>query len=62
MPDYKEMYLKLFNATEDAVNLLIAAQRQCEELYVEAAEPGIVTLPVQGAPEGRDGRKKENGE
>lgn len=34
MPDYKEMYLKLFRASEEAVNLLIAAQRECEELYI----------------------------
>lgn len=29
------MYLKLFHATEDAINRLIAAQRECEELYAE---------------------------
>ena len=34
MPDYKEMYLKLFRASEEAVNILIAAQRECEELYI----------------------------
>ena len=38
MPDYKEMYLTLFRATEDAVNALIAAQQQCEELYLNGAE------------------------
>lgn len=39
MPDYKEMYLKLFRATEEAVNLLIDAQQVCEELYITAPEP-----------------------
>lgn len=34
MPDYKEMYLKLFRASEEAVNMLIAAQQECEELYL----------------------------
>ena len=34
MPDYKEMYLKLFRASEEAVNTLIAVQRECEELYL----------------------------
>ena len=34
MPDYKEMYLKLFRASEEAVNILIAAQREYEELYI----------------------------
>ena len=30
MADYKQMYLKLLNATENAMEMLIAAQRQCE--------------------------------
>ena len=34
MADYKQMYLKLLNATENAMEMLIAAQRQCEELYI----------------------------
>ena len=47
MPDYKEMYLKLFRASEKAVNLLIAAQQECEEMYLSASEPElkIVELP-----------------
>ena len=36
--DYKEMYLKMVRATEEAMRLLIEAQRECEELYL-AAEP-----------------------
>ena len=31
MPDYKEMYLTLFRASEEAVNTLIAAQRAVQE-------------------------------
>ncbi len=30
MADYKQMYLKLLNATENAMEMLIAAQRQRE--------------------------------
>ena len=47
MPDYKEMYLKLFRATEEAVNLLIDAQQACEERYNTAPEPElkIITMP-----------------
>lgn len=37
-PDYKEMYLKLFRASETAINLLASAQRECEELYLSAGE------------------------
>ena len=47
MPDYKKMYLTMVNAAEDAIRLLpegaarellIEAQRRCEEIYVETAE------------------------
>ena len=44
MPDYKKMYFTLFKASEEAVNLLIAAQRKCEELYIASEEPNIVVL------------------
>ena len=45
MPDYKEMYLHLFRETERALNILIDAQRQCEEMYINAPEPEITLLP-----------------
>jgi len=32
------MYLKLFRASEEAVNLLIQVQRECEELYISSQE------------------------
>jgi len=38
MPDYKKMYEILFRATESAINILIAAQRECEDLYINAPE------------------------
>lgn len=38
MPDYKEMYFKMVRASEDAIRLLIHAQRECEELYMSAPE------------------------
>ena len=48
MPDYQKMYLLLFNAITDSIaaldaqnfgqtrDLLIRAQQQCEELYLDA--------------------------
>lgn len=39
MPDYKQLYLKMFAATEDAINMLIATHRECEELYLSQTEP-----------------------
>ncbi len=44
MPDYKEMYLKLIRATEEAINVLISAQRECEEMYLSAPESNITVL------------------
>lgn len=38
--DYKEMYLKMVRASEEALNILIAAQRECEEIYQQQAEDG----------------------
>ena len=35
-PDYQKMYHIMFNATEQAINLLIEAQQKCEDLFVEA--------------------------
>ena len=44
MPDYREMYHKLFRASEQAVEVLLRAQRACEELYLNAPEAPIVEL------------------
>lgn len=52
MPDYRELYFQLFRAVEDALDLLIAAQRACEELYIAASEPPLTVLPAAaGMPE-----------
>lgn len=45
MPDYKEMYRKMVIASEAAINILIAAQRECEELYINSPDPEISFLP-----------------
>ena len=34
--DYKEMYLRMVRASEEAIRLLIKAQQECEELYLGA--------------------------
>ena len=41
MSNYKDMYLTLFRATEDAIELLINAQRSCEEKFIEASEENL---------------------
>ena len=49
-PDYKEMYLNLFRASEEALDILIAAQRKCEEMYL-AAESETPAQAEKGAGE-----------
>ncbi len=41
MPDYRELYLTLMRETERAIDILIAAQKKCEDLYINAADPDI---------------------
>lgn len=36
--DYKEMYLQLMRASENAIRLLIEAQQLCEAMYVDAGD------------------------
>ena len=38
MPDYKKMYLKMVRASERAINILIEAQQECEEMYLSGPE------------------------
>lgn len=44
MPNYKEMYLTLFRASEKAVNIIIEAQKEVEELYINSSEPEIFII------------------
>ena len=55
MPNYKELYLKLMRASEQAINLLIEAQRECEELYMNAPERELTVLP----PRNKTGAEEE---
>jgi hypothetical protein len=44
MPDYKSMYIKLFNRVTDAVEMLQKAQQEGEEVYAGSEDPEIVLL------------------
>lgn len=46
MPDYKEMYLKLFRASEQVISTLIQAQRECEEQYISQPEPDLKVISI----------------
>ncbi len=38
MPDYKAMYLNLFNSVTEAVKILSDAQKRAEEIYITTSE------------------------
>lgn len=44
MPDYEKMYHTMFKASEAAIDLLIAAQQECEELYISAPDTQITMI------------------
>ena len=44
MPDYKEMYLKLFRSCTQAIDSLQAAQREAEEIYTSQEETTLELL------------------
>lgn len=35
MPSYEGMYYTMMRATEEALRMIIEAQRKCEEMYIE---------------------------
>lgn len=46
MPNYKKMYFQLAAKVADVVDLLIAAQQQGEDTYVESEdEPVLLNIP-----------------
>lgn len=44
MPDYKEMYIKMFRASEKALDIIISAQRDCEKLYTANSSPDLKSV------------------
>ena len=38
MLDYQKMYLEMVRETERAINILINAQRKCEEMYIKESD------------------------
>lgn len=41
MADDAKMYYMMMQANENAINILIEAQRKCEEMYINALEADI---------------------
>lgn len=56
MADYKQMYIKMAQVAEKAIRVLIAAQQDCENLYLSEDNPEpVLLLP-------REDRKSTDGE
>lgn len=47
MPNYKEPYFKMFRASEKAIDLLVEAQRECEELYLSSPETELKIVDLR---------------
>ena len=47
MADYKKMYLRLFHAVTDSIEILTKAQQDCEEIYISDEEPNLIVLPTE---------------
>lgn len=49
LPNYERMYLRLAARVSDAIDLLIAAQRECEDLYIADGETESAAVPPRFA-------------
>lgn len=38
MPDFEEMYYTLMRASEEALRIMIEAQKECEEMHIAQEE------------------------
>lgn len=44
MADYREMYFHLMRETNKAIEILIQAHRDCEDMYINAPETKLTVL------------------
>ncbi len=47
MPDHKKMYSIMMRAIEDAIQILIEAQEECEELFFSSYEQEEEEIPEE---------------
>lgn len=57
MPDYKSMYIKLFQSQTKAIQLLQSAQQETEEMYIEAEPTDIKILFPEGHEDDTDDKQ-----
>lgn len=49
----------MFQASELAINILIAAQRECEEMYISSPESKLIPLDREADKDGNKDRDEE---
>lgn len=49
MAGYQKMYLALFNAITDAINILQKSQQDAEEMYISADQANIMVMGASDA-------------
>ena len=52
MENYKEMYLNLFRAVTDTIEILKKAQQECEEIYISCNDQAFFPLFLPPQKEG----------
>ena len=51
MEPYKEMYCHMAHEVEKAIRVLVQAQQDCEELYLQAADKAETPAPAKAPDE-----------
>lgn len=54
MPDYKEMYFKLFRAHAKVIAILAQAGQEAEEMAIEASDPVVFPTLAEQEKQKRD--------
>lgn len=57
MPDYKAMYIKLFQSQTKAIQLLQSAQQETEEMYIASQPTDIKVLFPENPADNPDEKK-----
>lgn len=60
MPDYAEMYKRLFRSQTKAIDILQQAQRDTEDMYIESETPNIRVLERKEPATEENGPEKED--
>lgn len=47
MPNYEKMYLTLLDSVEKTINMLINAQRECENIFIDTDDTVEITEVIE---------------